>query len=84
MVQTNRSCNRHAGGIRVVLQSSEGDLIECEVQLQFPTTNKEAEYETLLMGLNLAKGAGASLVVIHSDSQVIIGQVKEDYEAKGE
>ena len=36
------------------------------------------------MGLNLAKAARASSVIIHSDSQVVIGHINGDYEAKGE
>ena len=36
------------------------------------------------MGLDLAKAVGASLVVIHSESQVIVGHVNGDYKAKGE
>ena len=47
-------------------------------------TNNEVEYEAILMGLDLAKAVGALLVVLHSDSQVIIGHINGDYEAKGE
>ena len=62
----------------------EGDLIECVMRLQFPTTNNEAKYEAVLMGLNLAKVAEASSVVIHSYLQVIVGHINGDYEAKRE
>ena len=51
-----------------MLLSLEGDKIECMVRLDFPTTNNEAEYETLVVGLDLAKAAGATSVVIHCDS----------------
>ena len=33
--------NQCAGGVRVVLRSLEGDLIECAIRLQFLTTNNE-------------------------------------------
>jgi len=46
-------------------------------------TNNEAEYEAVLLGLDLAKAAGALLIVIRSNSQVIIGHINGDYEAKG-
>ena len=36
------------------------------------------------MGLDLAKATGVSLVVLHKDSQVFIGHINTDYEAKGE
>ena len=68
----------------IVLRSLEGDEIECMVRLDFPTTNNEAEYETLVAGLDLAKAVGATSVVIHCDSQVVTNQVNGDYECKGE
>ena len=46
-------------------------------------TNNEAKYEVVFTGLDLDEAAEASLVVIHSDSQVIVGHNNEDYEAKG-
>ena len=47
-------------------------------------TNNETEYEAILTGLDLAKVVGALLVVLHSDSQVVVGYINVDYEAKGE
>ena len=47
-------------------------------------TNNEAEYEAVLSSLDLAKAAGAKSVVIHCDSQVVVGHINGDYEAKGE
>ena len=60
--------NKRAGGIEVVLQSPEKDILECAIQLQFSMTNTKAEYEAILAGLDLAKAAGASLVVLHNDT----------------
>ena len=54
------------------------------VRLDFPTTNNEAEYEALVAGLDLARAAGATSVVIYCDFQVITNQVNGDYECKGE
>ena len=54
------------------------------VRLDFPTTNNEAEYKALVAGLNLAKVAGATSVVIYCNSQVLTNQVNGDYECKGE
>jgi len=84
MVCMDGSSNRRTGGIGVVLQSPKRDLIKFVVRLQFLTTNNEAKYKAALMCLNLAKVAEASLVVIYSNSQVIIRHVNGDYEAKGE
>ena len=54
------------------------------IHLDFPTTNNEAEYETLVAGLDLIRATGATSVVIYCDSQVITNQVNGDYECKGE
>ena len=54
------------------------------IRLDFPTTNNEVEYEALVAGLDLARAAGATSVVIYYDSQVITNQVNGDYECKGE
>ena len=52
----------------MVIQTPEGDKIECMIQLDFPTTNNETEYEALVAGLDLAKAAGAENMIIHYDS----------------
>ena len=84
MIRTDDSSNQCPRGVEVVVSSPEGDLVECAICFQFLTTNNEAEYEVVLTGLDLAKVAGASLVVIHSDSQVFVGHINGDYKAKGE
>ncbi|XP_075655237.1 uncharacterized protein LOC142625473 [Castanea sativa] len=83
-IHTDGSSNKHAGRIGVVLHSLKGDKIECMVQLDFPTTNKEAEYEALVAGLDLTKAVGATSVIVYYDSQVVTSQVNSDYECKGE
>ena len=50
----------------------------------FPTTNNEVEYKALIAGLDLAKAARATDVVVYCDSQVVTSQVNGDYECKGE
>ena len=74
-IHTDGSSNQHAGGVGVVIQTPEGDKIECMIRLDFPTTNNEAEYKTLVAGLDLAKVAGAETMIIHCNSQVITSQI---------
>ena len=47
-------------------------------------TNNKVEHETLMVGLDLAKAAGATSVVVYCDSQVVTSQVNGDYECKCE
>ena len=83
-IHTDGSSNQHAEGVGVVIQTPEGDKIECMIRLDFPTTNNEAEYEALVAGLDLAKAAGAENMIIHCDSQVITSQINGDYECRNE
>ena len=83
-IHTDGSSNRQVDEVGIVLLSSKGDKIECMVRLDFPTINNEAEYKALVVGLNLAKAAGATSVVLYCDFQVITDQVNGDYECKGE
>ena len=68
----------------MVFHSPEGDEVECMIRLDFPTINNEAKYEALIAGLDLAKAAEATNVVVYCDSQVVTSQVNGDYECKGE
>ena len=68
MVCQDRLSNQQAGGAGVLLRSPERDTIECVVHLQFATTNNETKYEAVLLGIDLAKVAGAtseSCIAIH-------------------
>ena len=44
----------------------------------------EVEYETLVIGLDFAKVARATSVIMYCDSQVVTSQVNGDFECKGE
>ena len=83
-VQMDGSATKKVGGAGVVLISPEGETLKYAVSLQFPVTNNKAEYEALLTRLSLEKALGAKSRIIQDDSQLIIGQVKGDYEAKEE
>ena len=67
-----------------MIQTLEGDEIRCMIRLDFPTTNNEAEYETLVVGLDLAKAVEAKNMVVHCDSQVVTSQINGGYECKNE
>ena len=51
-----------------MIHSLEGDEIECMVHLDFPTTNNNVEYKALVSGLDLAKAARATSMVVYCDS----------------
>ena len=45
-------------------------------------TNNEAEYVALWSRLEVVKGLGGKNIEVFSDSQLIVGQVLGEYEAK--
>ena len=81
-VNTNGSSTQRGGGAGIVITSPEKSVLKYGVQLKFPVTNNEAEYEALLTGLRIAWALGGENVVLKSDSQLVIGQVRGEYEAK--
>jgi len=54
------------------------------VQLKFLATNNEVVYEGILTGLRVGKALGAKNLLLQSNLKLVIGQVKEEYEAKEE
>ncbi|KAL0285278.1 UNVERIFIED_CONTAM: hypothetical protein Scaly_2824000 [Sesamum calycinum] len=47
-------------------------------------SNNEAEYEALVIGMRMAHDVGARHLVAYSDSQLVVKQVEDTYEAKEE
>ena len=64
------------------MTSPENDVLKYGVQLQFPTTNNEVEYEAILASLRVAKALGVKNLRLRSDSQLIVGQITNEYEVK--
>ena len=83
-IHTDRSSNRQAGGAGMVIQTLEGDMIECMIQLDFPMINNKAEYEVLVARLDLTKAAGAENMIVHCDSQGITSQTNDNYECRND
>uniref|UniRef100_A0A2N9HHE1 Uncharacterized protein n=1 Tax=Fagus sylvatica TaxID=28930 RepID=A0A2N9HHE1_FAGSY len=82
-VNIDGSSTKEMGGAGIILVSPEKDKFEYAIQLRFRATNNEAEYEALLAGLKLSKKMGVKNLTVKSDSQLVIGQIKGEYEAKG-
>jgi len=57
-------------------------LIEQALRFAFKASNNQAEYETLIVGMLLAKEMDAQSLLAKSDSQLVTGQVAGEYQAK--
>ncbi|XP_057548014.1 uncharacterized protein LOC130826442 [Amaranthus tricolor] len=76
------SSTQSASGAGLLIVSSAGVRMERAVRFEFAASNNEAEYEALLMGLKICYEARAKELAAFSDSQLIVGQVKGEFEAK--
>ena len=83
-VYIDGALNQNGSGIRLVLISPEKVIVEKSLRLNFSTTNNEAEYEALLMGIAVVQRMGGKSVKVFSDSRLVVGQVKGEFEAKDE
>ena len=71
-------------GVGFLPKAPTGERLEQSIRLDFPASNNEAEYEAILSGLGLLTTLNASIVKIHSESQLVVGQILKEYEAKDE
>ncbi|GMH27988.1 hypothetical protein Nepgr_029831 [Nepenthes gracilis] len=75
------SSTQAGSGAGVVLRTPEGMEIPYSVTLAFPAMNNVAEYEALLAGLRLVKECSARSLVIRSDSELVVNQVKGNFDS---
>ena len=66
----------------LVLVSPKKITIERSLRLGFSTTNNEAEYKALLMGMVMVQKMGEKMVEVFSDSKLVVGQVRGELEAR--
>ncbi|XP_024171593.1 uncharacterized protein LOC112177542 [Rosa chinensis] len=66
-------------GAGIVLENPAGDRFSYSFQLTFQCTNNQAEYEALIIGLEVLLEMGVRDVQIRGDSQLVINQLLEKY-----
>ena len=76
--------NSQESGAGPILTSPEGIEVEYALRFGFQASNNEAEYESVIAGLNLAYFMEAYQLEICSDSQLVVKQIEDSYEARGE
>ena len=74
--------NAQGSGAGLILTSPEGIDIEYALRFGFHTSNNEAEYEAVIAGLNLAHPLEVNQLEVYSDSQLVVRQIEDTYEAK--
>ena len=76
--------NVQGSGAGLILTSPEGIDIEYALRFGFHTSNNEAEYEAVIAGLNLAHSLEVDQLEVYNDSQLVVRQIEDTYEAKSE
>ena len=80
----DRSSNEGELGVGLILVSPEGHQMHCALKFSFKASNNKAEYETLIVGLSLTKEMKVESLKIYSDSQLVVYQITDEYQAQGE
>ncbi|XP_043716321.1 uncharacterized protein LOC122664535 [Telopea speciosissima] len=82
MLYVDGSSSAQEYGAGLILTSLGGFIVQYALRFEFQTTNNGAEYEALIAGLTLAWSLVVKYITVYSDSQLIVNQVKGEYEAK--
>ena len=69
-------------GLGMQLKALIGEVIEQAICLNFPTSNNEVEYEAIVIGRDLVISVSLEIIIIRSDSQLVVGKVNEEYETR--
>ena len=78
------AANAHGSGAGLILTSPDGIDVEYVLKFGLKASNNEVEYEAVIVGLNLAHSMEADQLEVCSDSQLVVKQIEDDYEVKGE
>ena len=76
--------NTQESGADLILTSPNGKDIEYELRFRSRASNNEAEYEAFIAGLNLAHSMEVDQLEVCNDSQPVVKQIEDSYEARGE
>ena len=78
------AANTQGSGAGLILTSPDGIDVEYALIFRFQAFNNEVEYKVVIAGLNLAHAMEADQLEVCSDSQLVVKQIEDSYEARGE
>ena len=81
-LSVDRATNAQGSGASLILTSPKGIDIEYALRFGFQASNNEVEYEAIIAGLNLAHSLEVDQLEVCSDSQLVVRQIEDTYEAK--
>ena len=72
------AANAHGSGAGLILTSPNGIDVEYALRFGFHASNNEAEYEAVIVKLNLAHSMEADQLEVCSNSQLVVKQIEDD------
>ena len=78
------AANAQGSGASLILTSPDGIDVAYALKLGFQASNNKVEYEVIIAGLNLAHTMDADQLEVSSDSQLVVKQIEDSYETRGE
>ena len=78
------AANAQGSSAGLILTSPDGIDMEYALRFGFRASNNESEYEAVIAGLNLAHFMEADQLEVSSDSQLVVKQKEDSYEARAE
>jgi len=82
LLSVDGSSNRKGSDAGIILEGPGEVAVEQSIRFGFDTSNNQAEYEALIIGLRLARDLGVKNLKCQIDSQLITGQMNGDYQAR--
>ena len=83
-LSVNGAANARGSGAGLILTSQDGIDTEYAFRFGFRASNNKAEYEAVIAELNLAHFVEVDQLEVSSDSQPVVTQIEDSYEARGE
>lgn len=74
--------NPGPAGIGVVVEDEKGNILEEHAKYLGVTTNNQAEYRAVILGLERALALGAASVEVVADSELLVRQANGEYKVK--
>ena len=78
------AANSQGSGAGLILTSLNRIDVEYALRFGFQASNNKVEYKAVIVVLNLAHSMEADQLEICSDSQLVVKQIEDSYEARGE
>ena len=83
-LSVNGAANAQGSDASLIMTSPDGIDTKYALGFGFQASNNKVEYEAIINGPNLAHFMEVDQLEVSSDSQLVVKQIEDSYEARGE